>query len=461
MAKEYNINVPILTIQPAEQIIDYLTGKAQLAIVNPWFDLPGIQKPTFPNFLASKNIPGQRPGYQIMSPQIVYKTQSGNFTNKIVFTDDDGSNDLTTSLRFFPLAETKLSVNDYVNKFKVLQKVPSSRGILKQDSTSNPIINECVVNYQLSQAYEMCLLCKMLCFNPKPDDTDLTMLTKFAYLINSKVNQQQSEVPQETQKRINDYIKFNQVPAPGTLDQRYIKTYNATMAKTFGRAKPKPQSIIDIFADDISMKRQYIIEHQSEYQNDPNQVQYNKIFESYANLISISNFQYMGSACYVKEYTGNSNGQSYKGQSIYTDYVLKCADKSSQKTMRKVPEMGNQPPTPMTVQDYLDLVSAPGIGTPDEIRQPAQKAILAKIFMSIDFDYRVYSSVTGRQSTGVRYTIHLIFYKPNTFNSLNAIDYGNVQMGVDEDYSSGQSFSNDNVYDVNNINMGNDIPLGM
>ena len=338
MAKEYSINIPILNITPANQIIDYLNGKASLAIVNPYFQLPGIPKIQFINFLPIKPINGERKGYQIVSPQIVYKTQNGNFTSKIFFNDDDGSNELTTNLRFYPLQETPLTPEDYTKKFKVLQKVVASRGVVKDGNTQ--LINECVINYQLSQAFELCYMIKMLGLQPTPTDTDATILQQINMALNNNV-----ENPQ-TKQRIDDYLKFNITPAPNTQDARYITVLNQTMAKEYARNKQrKVQSIFDIFADDMFNKSQSL-------NNVQQKSQYDQLFINYNSILNIANYQNMGSACYIKEYKGNANTENqYSGKSFYTDYTLKCAAKSTAKTMIKTPDMGNSNPRPMNVMD--------------------------------------------------------------------------------------------------------------
>ena len=449
MAKQYNINVPIQLIQPAEQIIDYFTGKAQLFIGNPWFEVPGVPKVPFPTFLPLKQLPGPRPGQQITSPQIYFKTQAGTFTNNITFTDDDGSNSLPTVLRFYSLPETPLTLADYSKKFKVLQKVPASRGTYADTNTT--MINECVINYQLTQAFEMALVLKMLCIAPQPEWTDLITLQTINTALGAKQEQ-----------RINDYIAFNKPPQPGVPDQRYIKQYNAAMAVNFVMSGPVKQSIINIFAQAIEVrfqmngKKQYTSSEQ-----DMKQQQYDTVFQSYAQILRSGKYQSMDGACYVKEYEGNANNQQYKGQSFYTDYILKIADKSTSKTMKKTPQMSNI--GPMTVADYFDLISADnGQGQ----RQVAQKSIAAKIFMGVDFDFRVYPAVT-KQAIHIRYIIHLIFYKPNVFNSLANIDYSTVDMGVDSGMGGmdaginfdsiggvNDGFNNTQVADVNMASLG-------
>ena len=428
MAKEYSINIPILTLTPSSQIIDCLNGKASLAIVNPFFQLPGVQSPPFAGFLNVKPITGQRSGYQILSPQIVYKTQTGTFTSKIVFNDDDGSNTLSTNLRFYPLKDKPLTIQDYVANFKVLQKVVASRGVVKD--SNNQLINECVINYQLSQAYEMALMLKMLCIAPDAKDTDESILNKILSALNNqgKAPTLQSDTVQRTQARINDYLKFNKSPSPNTEDARYIKSYNQNMMSRFGRNKPVIQSIIDVFVDAMVEKSQII-------ENLQQKSQYDQIFEQYHNILVAAKYQNMGSACYVKEYQGNAKGQTYQGKSFYTDYTLKIADKSTGKTMMKIPSMGNAPPRPMNVKDYLDLITD---GTTTDPTQAKPKSLVAKIFMGIDFDFRVYTgSAATKQAINVRYLVHLMFYKENQASIMDSIDYGNVYMPSMEDGNEG------------------------
>jgi len=431
MAKEYSINIPILLLKPAEHIIDYLNGNASLAIVNPFFQLPGVQSPTFASFLNIKPITGQRSGYQILSPQIVYKTQSGTFTSKIIFNDDAGSNNLSTNLRFYPLKDKPLTIQDYIANFKVLQKVVASRGVVKD--SNNQLINECVINYQLSQAFEMALMLKMLCIAPAAEDTDESILTKILSALNNqgKAPTIQADTVQRTQARINDYLKFNKPPLPNAEDTRYIKSYNQTMMSRFGRNKPVIQSIIDIFVDAMVEKSQIVESLQQKSQ-------YDQIFEQYHNIFIAAKYQNMGSACYVKEYQGNAKGQTYQGKSFYTDYTLKIADKSTGKTMMKTPSMGNAPPRVMTVKDYLDLITD---GTTTDPNQTKPKSLVAKIFMGIDFDFRVYTnSAATRQAINVRYLIHLIFYQENQTSLMDTIDYGSVYMPSMEDNEGGVSF---------------------
>lgn len=411
MSKEYSINVPIATLKPADQIIDYLNGKASLAIVNPWFQLPGVPQVAFPNFLTVKPFTGTRPGYQILSPQIAYKTQTGAFTTRIVFTDDAGSSNLTTNIRFYPLKEHQLTLEEYNKSFKVLQKVVASRGVVKDSNAA--ITTECVINYQLSQAYEMALMTKMLGIKLDATDTDLSVLTKFNIALNG------SQKPATTE-RINDYIKFNTVTE---VDNRFIKSYNQTMLQMFGRSKPVIQSIIDIFADDMCAKSMAI-------QNLPQKSDYDVLFEQYNTVLRAAKYQNMGSACYIKEYQGTANGQQYKGKSYYTDYTLKIADKSTSKTMMKIPSMGTGKPRPMTVKDFLDVVSD---GSTTDPTKSQSKPLVAKIFMGIDFDFRVYSSLGNKQAINVRYIIHLIFYMPSENNDLyDSIDYSDIYMPTPE-----------------------------
>ena len=414
MAKEYSINIPILNLTPANQIIDYLNGKASLAIVNPYFQLPGIQTVQFINFLPIKPINGDRKGYQVVSPQIVYKTQNGNFTSKIFFNDDDGSNELTTNLRFYPLQETALTPEEYNKKFKVLQKVVASRGVVKDGNTQ--LINECVINYQLSQAFELCYMIKMLGLQPTQNDTDATILQQINMALNNN-----AENPQ-TKQKIDDYLKFNTTPAPNTQDARYITVLNQTMAKANSRNKRIIQSIFDIFADDMFNKAQTLNTVQQK-------TQYDQLFINYNSILNIANYQNMGSACYIKEYIGNANTENqYSGKSFYTDYTLKCAAKSTSKTMIKTPDMGNSIPRPMNVMDFLNLVRDNTTTPPTASSKP----IVAKLFMSVDFDFRVYAQVNTRQAINVRYMVHLMFYKENNISLLDSIDYENVYMPVME-----------------------------
>ena len=444
MAKEFSINVPILAIQPADQIIDYLNGKASLAIVNPYFQLPGVPKANYANFLAIKTLNSNgRNGYQIVSPQIVYKTQAGTFTSKIVFNDDDGSSDLTTYLRFYALKDKPLTLESYNKEVKVLQKIVASRGVVK-DSNSQ-LIRECVINYQLSQAFELALLIKMTGVKPTDDDNDLSILTKINIMLNSDNLQNRTPNPATTQK-IEEYIRFNTV-APNTEDKRFIKSYNQTKLNSLDDSDLVKQSIISIFTNDMKNKSKKIAARKQNMQPAMTQEQQQQqaldnLFELYNNVLRIPKYQNMGAACYVKEYEGTAaNSQSYSGSSFYTDYTFKIANKSTQKTMIRNEFVDR--PRIMTVNDYLDLVADTTTNPPT----PSLKPIVAKLFMGIDFDFRVYQNVTMKQAINVRYVVHLIFCKQSTGNGIDNIDYSGVDMPVEFSEGAGQAI-NYNMEDV-------------
>lgn len=441
MAKEYKITVPLLNIQPANQIIDYLNGNASLAIVNPYFKLPGVPQVPYQQFLNIKPLTGNFKGNQIITPQIVYKTQNGTFTSNIVFTDDNTDNStFSTPLRFYPLFQKDTTLAEYIKSFKVLQKVIASRGTVKE--TNAQLVNECVVNYQLSQAFELLLMLKMISILPDPNDTDKTILGKIIEYFSNCINNPQ--IIQEITNRINDYLAFNTPPQQGVEDKRYIESYNRELFNMkYQFDKPVFQSIIDIFARAIVFKASILNKNPTQNDN------YEKIFMAYCQVISSSKFQHINPACYVKEYSGKKDGNDYKGKSFYTEYTLKIADKSSSKTLIQYPGIQRRI---MTIQDFLNLV-CDGTTTKSEDAKP--KSILSKIFMTIDFDYRVYGD---KPAIGVRYVVHALFYKPNESNIIDNIDFGGIDMpgmefgesgGVAIDYSVG---GNNNGNSNGNIN---------
>jgi hypothetical protein len=381
-----NINIPFYNIKPANQIIDILLGKADFAIVNPWVNLPGISKVPKEEFLKIKLVKGNgSDGYVVTSPKIVYKN-GNNFTDKINFTEDAGEHDLTTTFKTYGLFQASkqnqqqqpLTLKDYEAKFKVLQKVTVSRGLFKDTNTG--LINECIINYQLTQAFELAYLLKIIDIEQLQDNiTDQQIIAA----IYQKIKLDNS-LDSSLSKYVSEYLNFN---SPSNL-HKYIITYNNKL-KTNHRRDFIP-SLTLIFKE--ALETLY-----------PKRMERFPKNQLYLDILEKSLYKNVSAACYVKEYSGTEGGKSYNGRSFYTDYTIKCAAKSTSKTMK----ISNGKFVPMTVTDYFNMVNIPQI---------------AKIYLTVDFDFRCYESI-DKQPIGIRYIIQVIAYKPfegaNNFDSID------------------------------------------
>ena len=155
------IEVPITNIELPKQNIDLLKGKCKIGLLNPWFDFQGIEKPKIENFMTVNNTTNQytkKPIYMIKNnPLIVYKLDNGNFTKDVLFTLDKGEQKPTTNFKLFDLNKFSADGKDKYASFKTLQRIPSSRGSIKEFTKF-----ECSLNYCLTQAYEICFIAMIL-----------------------------------------------------------------------------------------------------------------------------------------------------------------------------------------------------------------------------------------------------------------------------------------------------------
>lgn len=165
MATTY-FEIPLGNIQPAKNIMQLLNGTSQIGIANPWFDIPGVSKPTLMDFMkveVKTTKQGQCP--TIHSPLIVAAESvstnpkfkaSSQFTSNVIFTEDKGEKYPTLQFRLFSINFNKGEDRYTRDKFKSIQMIPSAR-VLDEFTT-----HECVLNYQLTQAFEFCLIAKIL-----------------------------------------------------------------------------------------------------------------------------------------------------------------------------------------------------------------------------------------------------------------------------------------------------------
>ena len=160
-------NIPMLNINPSNKLIDYLNGNAHIAIVNPWYELPGINKISMNDFMPIIDI---NTGYQIKSPKIVYKV-NGKFTDKIEFTLDNDESSISTLFKFKREFDKKC-FNPYIPV-----------NIYRYNKNT---INECIIDYHLCEVVELCIILKIL--NIDISNIDSIDDEKFIKLISQTFN---------------------------------------------------------------------------------------------------------------------------------------------------------------------------------------------------------------------------------------------------------------------------------
>ena len=411
-----NINIPFYTIKPANNIIDILLGKADFALVTPWVELPGVAKIPEEEFLKIKEIKNDKTtGYIVASPKIVFKNGE-TFTDRINFTEDAGERTVSTSLKPYGLYQTEKNIETYKHKFKVLQKITASRGIFKDTNTG--LINECIINYQLSQAYELAYLLKILGINHlKPELDDKTIII---YIYSKlKINNNRDN---EFNTLYNDYINFN---SPSNT-AKYIISYNSNLR--IDHETDTIYSLFKILSTELRLKSQQINNNSNNSTNDQTEISIrNK--KLYIQLLLRNKLKSISPACYVKEYSGNQQGKEYKGKSVYTDYTIKCAERSTSKTMIIV----NGKIVPMTVENYFKMVDIPQ---------------LAKIYLSVDFDFRIYNNVE-KQPVSIRYIVQVIACKP--YEGANNFESIDIDSSLFNDLTLTDDTKNENKDDIANI----------
>jgi hypothetical protein len=387
----------LYSLTPANCIFDILRGSCDFAIVNPWVDLPGVSKVPLSEFMKVKemknNTNGQT-GVGIMSPKIVIKNGS-NFTDRITFTADDGKPSLNTTFKPYGLYGIPLDLNMYKNKIKVLQKVTVSRG--KYDESNTGLMNECLINYQLSQAYEMAYLLRAL--NVKEIGTieqinaysDVNIIASIYKRLTKNDN-----IPPELATKINNYCEY-------VKSKKIPETYSSTL-KSMHDDDDK-HSLFNMFSKEI---KRLITEIEDSH---------HELFSSqdYFTQIHKNKYNPLSPACSIRSYKGKNSDGVYSGKSFYTDYTIKCADKSTNKTMRMI---AKNKFIAMSVEDYYNMVNKPQIG---------------KLYLNIDFDNRTYGTL-DKNAIGIRYILQLMIYKPYVGGQgFDDIDVGNID-GMDLDY---------------------------
>lgn len=348
------IQVPIGNLNPVSQIVHLLDGSAQIGLLNPWFSFPGVESPTLPNFMIVERKKGTLGIMTIINknPAIVSRNPktdfTGNFSRSVIFTEDNGESSPTTKFTLFNLnfglntnAKTGTVNIDKYQQFKKLQLIPSSRGKIGEDLTDIQF-KECVINYQLTQAYEFCLIAKILGIE-KFEYVENGQLVKvsndvqFFKLINSKCNLG------TINDSINKYLLFIHGP------KSFIPRYKSM--------EPKIKYVDDLLWI-MKEKLQEIIPSTSPY---------------YGTVLSCS---LMKPAVYPSIYKPTKNGiPDPSAPDIITcrcDYNVKYDRDKDDGTKHKYQTMAKA--ATMRPEDYRNLIG---------------KRQEGKIFIKMDFDYRI------------------------------------------------------------------------
>ena len=397
---DHTTNIGIYSLKPNNQIMDYITGKGSIAITNPWIELPGLTKPSFKEYLQIKKILGEMPGYTIQSPQIVYRTTSNKFTSNIIFTEDN--NELSLTTRFTPFKLWQTEIKDYVTKFKKMQKITCSRG--KFVDTNEGIINECTINYQLTQAIELSILLKMFGLAPAEDTTDDEILNYlYSEFEHVSIDDEDEMTTYKAQLKklktaIDNYIKFN---SPDNL-KRYIVQDDENK----NNKKAVINDIFEIFKNVMKTKSEYLNKEENTY-------------KEYYNVLTAEGkndtVKAIAPACFIKHFKTTIDNKQIEGTSVYTNYIFKCGEFGN--TMTKKTQKGKL--VPLTISDHAKM---------------AGKSQIGKFFIKIDFDIRIYPKVATNSPTALRYDVKILLYRANEFSSTANIEgIDNIDIGMDED----------------------------
>jgi len=422
MAKK--INVPIYNIKPANEILDILTGNSDICIINPWFTIPGVTNPDFNTFLKLSEIGTKYKGTKIDSPKIAYKC-GNDFRTDIIFTEDRGESACTTRLRFYQLYQTELE--DYKTKFKPLQKITATKGTLKPENKG--IITECIINYQLAQAFELCLLLKMLNIkNIKPESTDdnLTYESLLKTIIDElkidSTDSKYTKIIEDMETKLESYLEF--VKKPEETDKRYMVTYSESIDKD--DIEIKIDDLFKVISELLSYKYLILKKKQA---NKSELTNSEKNFISYNKILSSINYKPVSGACYPKYYKKEIKDNIVEGTSVYTDYSFNNGDKSQTRHRSK-----------FTKGELVKM-------TPEDHARIANQPIEAKIYLRIDFDFRCYPTSKEKAPSTVRYVVTDIQYKMSTDTASNVdVDKG-IDIGMDDDitYVNEDEIENDDI----------------
>ena len=403
------INIPIFSIKPNNQIIDYLINdNSTLAITNPWHTFKGTNSIDIKEYLKiSKSIDKKtntQNGYSIKTPQIIYKSLNNEFTANILFTNDKGENSLTT--RFKPFSLWKTPKTEYATKFKSLQKVLCSRG--KYVETNEELTNELVINYQLTQVLEIAILLKMFGYDSSALGTDLTdedvikqLLKEFKDITISEDQDMYNSQLKKVETAINEYINF----INPKNKQRFIIRNDDKTKSTNKKTKAFIPDLFIIFSNLLKFI----------YDNGDSD-NHGMIIEYYGALTGDGkiNLKPFEPVTYVKYYSVDTTDKKHiEGYGVYTNYTFMSGEYGNTKTKKS----NKGPQVALTPADHAKMADSPQIG---------------KFWNKFDFDCRTYLTIADKSPTCLRYTVRTLLYKPSVFTGTEVDGVDDVDIGMDD-----------------------------
>lgn len=403
------INVPIYNIRPATQIVDIINGNATICIVNPWFNLPGVETVDYNSFMAIKTTTTGMTCSTVTSPkiavnlQVLYPNnyQQPTFTTNVLFTQDTGDKKPTTRLNFYPPF-----ANGEINYQKVMGKYSARRGKIRQTGLNV----EAVINYQLSQAFEFLYIAKLLEITSFSFENDSQFI---AYV--SKALSLSGDI----QNDLNDYVLFNantsitSAENPNPNDIYYEQGVNPRFVTKYAEKTGKTQdSSIDLFG----LLNGALQNNYKKFNN--GKIKLSPSSQAYYSILNTINYAGMSPAVYNKGYKValKDNQNPTIGTHVLTDYTLILnGDTVHTQKLVKNERTNLTEWKPMTVND---------------IKQIENVNVDAKVFVQISFDMRAYSTKI-RSPVAIRYLIKNIAYKNAPASSGLNVDINEIEFDFD------------------------------
>lgn len=401
--------IGIGTCKPAEQIMDMLTGKADICILNPWFEFNGMQKPTLDEFLketVSQNAFDNKT-FKLASPKIVYNC-AGVYKD-VIFTEDCNESKPTTVCTFYKLYNRKVKTDVeyrayYASIVKPLQKFTAKRANYEKNTTTH---NECVINYQLTQAIELCLIFKYIntikkeLFVSIADTTDKAIIDRLKGLL-----QTNSELNEKLQK----WVDFNYRPSSlNTPDMRFMYKYTNDALSYYDITENNDCDIIKILTSKLITISK------------PN----TNIYYKYVKIQTRQSFCYPGTYNKKFYHVDDSTNAVTEGVISMTDYtfILPNSKFEQSRATKHLSRDTNGQQVDMTIDDHYNI---------------AAKKILAKIYFKIDFDLRC-ASKEEQSAYYIRYKVLTLAHIPAPSNSNSVIDTNGIDLGFDDEDITSQT----------------------
>lgn len=363
------ITVPIGSLNLTDNIMDLITGKNNVALLNPWFALPGLVAPDSMKFLEP-TIKGSYTSFEEL-PKIIIRGGDKNFIERYTLTDDSGETLPSTRITFSDLNVQNATPVSKYSQFKQLQKLPVSRGMMGENTT-NFNYRECVLNYQLMQALEFCMIAKFMGINFVKSDGKTLILTDKDF-IDEIINKIKSVLSYDISGMLYQYLQIPKNNTYYTIKTDKLKTHLNTNLKLRDKYK-------DVKNDLLNLLKHCLIENLTSFTTNGS---WGSIFAGFnARTAIYASLNYQSSKIFTS--CRGSYDVTYKPtENVGTTHRCKECPKS----------------TLLTPTDYQGFVGKP---------------MEAKIFMRMDFDIRIYitDNVANQNVSRTRYIVYAFVHRP-------------------------------------------------